>query len=769
MKKFILIISALFLTVWATAQTQTQQGYVKTKGRMVNGKLVPGQGLRGATVFIQGRTSVLVDTDNGAFSFPIPNSHFRIDSVQKKGYQLVDMDALSKTYKPSTNPIYIVMETPDQQLQDQLDSERRIRRTLQHRLEEREDEIELLKAQNKLSQEEYRQAIQQLYADQENNEKLISSMAKEYSRMDFDQLNELNQRINDAILNGRLTEADSLLRSKGNISNRIAEIRMEQQAEAQVETQLNQAKAGTQKKIEDVAEDCQQFFDRFLLDMEFDSAAVYIELRANLDTTNVEWQKDAASFFRRQSQLQEAEIYARRTVFLYRQLVQSSPGTYEVDLAEALSDLSILLFNTKRFSESESVTKEAFSICKQISNTSASYIKAQVVSLELYRNLFSVYLSTNRGEEFKTVFADELLGVFTLLSQLFNENKEGFTDLYDSMITSTMSLIHNVFEYLLKEKDYEQCEEICTQLVSICQMAADQIGEGYELLYAGALGDIAAYYSETNQLEKAEKSLIDALSIIRQQAKNNPQGNERFLAECLFNLGRLYFINQQFDKSEAPLTEAFEIWRHMAENNPYLFECYYKEIYALCCHWLGQIKINQDAYAEAVPYLEEKLRATRELKSQKPALHEDYFSTLLQLSLIYGVLNDYSSAYQINQEFLPLLKQKYLSDKTTFGQVYSTILANQAFYCILASDFVNAEQLAREAVSINPSEHMPNTNLAAALLFQGKYDEAEQIYRQFKDELKDGFLQDFNDFEVAGIIPEERKADVERIRKMLME
>jgi hypothetical protein len=35
--------------------------------------------------------------------------------------------------------------------------------------------------------------------------------------------------------------------------------------------------------------------------------------------------------------------------------------------------------------------------------------------------------------------------------------------------------------------------------------------------------------------------------------------------------------------------------------------------------------------------------------------------------------------------------------------------------------------------------------------------------------LKDNFLQDLDTFEAAGVIPEERKTDVERIRKMLNE
>ena len=67
-KLFLFFIS---LTLGLVTSAQPQQGYVKTKGRMVNGKLVPGQGLKGAMVSVQGRTAVLVNTDDGAFSFPI--------------------------------------------------------------------------------------------------------------------------------------------------------------------------------------------------------------------------------------------------------------------------------------------------------------------------------------------------------------------------------------------------------------------------------------------------------------------------------------------------------------------------------------------------------------------------------------------------------------------------------------------------------------------------------------------------------------------------
>ena len=48
MKRLLLIGFISFIALLASAQTQ--QGFVKTKGRMVNGQLVPGKGLKSATV-----------------------------------------------------------------------------------------------------------------------------------------------------------------------------------------------------------------------------------------------------------------------------------------------------------------------------------------------------------------------------------------------------------------------------------------------------------------------------------------------------------------------------------------------------------------------------------------------------------------------------------------------------------------------------------------------------------------------------------------------
>jgi tetratricopeptide (TPR) repeat protein len=295
MKKHICIVALLLMAAMSFAQTQ--QGFVKTKGRMdAKGNLIPGQGLKGATVSVQGRTAVLVNADDGSFTFPVPETQFRIDSVKKKGYQLVDLGSCPRSYERSSNPIYFVMESPEQQLQDQLNAERKIRRNLQKQLQAREDEIEELKANQKISDDEYRASLQKLYADQESNEQLISDMAKRYAELDYDQLDDFYRQVSYCIENGQLVKADSLLRTKGDVTLQVEEQLRKGQAIREREEQLNQAKSVHIADMEELAKRCYSYYETFAAQHLNDTAAYYLELRASLDTTNVEWQNDAALF-----------------------------------------------------------------------------------------------------------------------------------------------------------------------------------------------------------------------------------------------------------------------------------------------------------------------------------------------------------------------------------------------------------------------------------------------------------------------------------------
>ena len=138
MKRIMLFISLLLAFFMSMPlQAQTQQGYVKTKGRLgSNGQVIAGVRLTGATVRLKGQN--VVSQASGAFSFVVSNKKYTVLDIQKKDYMLYDREQL-KEYAYSSNPLILALEKPDERESDKLMAQQKISRTLRRQLQQRED------------------------------------------------------------------------------------------------------------------------------------------------------------------------------------------------------------------------------------------------------------------------------------------------------------------------------------------------------------------------------------------------------------------------------------------------------------------------------------------------------------------------------------------------------------------------------------------------------------------------------------------------------
>ena len=288
-----LVILVLMLCSYVFAFAQMQKCVVKTRGRMVGGVLVHGSPLPDVLVQVGGRQPMMAK--DGYLSFPVTAGKYELKSVTKQGYTLVDAE-VCRWYSFSANPLTIVMEKPGQQMQDKLSAERKIRRQLQERLRQREDEIEALHEQNRITVEQYHNALQELYSRQEGNEKLISDMARRYSELDYDQLDEFQRQVSYCIENGQLSKADSLLRSRGDVARQVEASLKAGAAIQQQREEMLKAEAVYKAEIEEVAQRCYNYYELFAARFQNDSAAYYLQLRTTLDTSNVEWLFETAYF-----------------------------------------------------------------------------------------------------------------------------------------------------------------------------------------------------------------------------------------------------------------------------------------------------------------------------------------------------------------------------------------------------------------------------------------------------------------------------------------
>lgn len=622
MKKLSALIISLLIATMGFAQTQ--QGYVKTKGRMVDGKLVPGQGLKGATVSVHGRTTVLVNADDGAFSFPVSGAQFRLDSVRKKGYQLVDMDAIGKTYEHSSNPLYLVMETPERQWEDQLAAERKIRRTLTNQLHQREDEIEALKTQQKLSDEEYRQALQKLYEDVDQNEQLVKDMVERYSKIDYDQLSEFDKQISEYILNGELTKADSMLRTKGDINERVSQYKKDEEAIAKEREELSQRQEQLEKsevlrikRLEDLANDCYRKFEIFKMRHLNDSAAYYLELRASLNTTNVEWGLAAGRFlFEYIANYNTALYYFNKAL----DVSQTMYGEAQPNIASCLNSIGSLYCEQGNYDEALDYHNRALSIFK------ALYGELHPDVASCLNNIGTVY--ENQGDFVNAL--DYHKRALSIEKSIFDENNPEIADSYN-----------NIGVVYKKTGEYDKAIENYNKAINIWKSVFGENHPNVAICY----NNIGSVYHNQGNYSKALEYFNKALSIQRFIfGDTHPD-----LAMTYNNMGLVYGTQNNFDKALECHNQSLLILKALfGEIHPNVATSYNN---------IGMVYCNQGNYFESIDCYNHALRILATIFKED---HPYIPMTIINIGWTYYEQGDITKALeQYNQA---------LSLKNTLGE-----------------------------------------------------------------------------------------------------
>ena len=641
MKRIVFLFFILLVSFVATAQTQ--QGYVKTKGRLEsNGTVIAGQRIAGATVTVKGGNAV-VSGNKGTFSLVIPNNYFYLQNVQKQGYVLTDPDVLSKQYAYSKNPLVLVLEEPSQQADDKLVAERKIRRTLQRQLQEKEDEIESLKEQQKLSDEEYRKRLRELYTQQENNERLISDMADRYSKMDFDEVDEFNRRVSQMILEGRLAEADSLLNTKGDIQGRADVLRQHQKANKLAERELEKkrkklekSKALAKKELEDLAQDCYSKYEIFKIQYQNDSAAYYISLRANLDTTNVTWQSETAKMY--QVFLCDYATALRYSERALRHNIQQV-GENAVSTAVAFRNMGVISEGQNQHEKALEYYNKALPI---IRNT---YGEQHEELADLYISYGNVY---EQQGDYSTAM-DYGLKAYAVLQKTASSNKDFVNRVYTFLgnVYSDIGDYAHAEEFLQKalehaEKEFEEFSEqrgIAYQNLGRIKKLQHQYDQAQELyqkalrIYMKIFGewhdDTASIYNnigsalmESGKNNEATPYLQKGLDIfLRLYGEQNIQ-----VAMAYVNMGSSSVYAKQYEKGLEYYWKSYELLLHLlGAEHPYMANVYmglgstYNELgnyveskkYILMC-----VELFRKTYGDDYPYKKEIEEGLEELETK---------------------------------------------------------------------------------------------------------------------------------------------------------
>ena len=461
--------------------------------------------------------------------------------------------------------------------------------------------------------------------------------------------------------------------------------------------------------------------------------------------------KNIALLYAGTQRLKEGEEMIKKSLAIRERLAKETPQAYEPALAESYKNLALLYGNTQRLKEGEEMLKKSLAIRERLAKENPQAYEPALA--ETYNYLALLYAGTQRLKEGEEMHKASL----AIFERLAKENPQA----YEPALAESYKNIALLYAGTQRLKEGE---EMIKKSLAIRERLAKENPQAYELALAESYNYLALLYGNTERLKEGEDMYKKSLAIRERLAKENPQAYEPALAESYNYLACLYGATERIKECIEMHRAAMAIYERLYKNTPEQYQSRLADGYLK----FGISMINNNRHSDAITLFESSLNLSKNMVKDAN-VKSIYLSSLFYLVELYSNAKDYKTAYIYNKELLPLLKEDYEKNAEQVEVVYNGMTINRSFCANLLGKFKEGEQYSIEALKIDSTQHHAYTNLAASLLLQGRFEEAEKLYREYKTEFKDGFLDDFAEFERLGVIPEERKADVERIKAMLNE
>lgn len=606
-----------------------------------------------------------------------------------------------------------------------------------------------LKQQLKREQERAKQALKEQQIQKAEYEQLLEEAEQRYqqatesmqqnaelvARIDESELEGNQAKILELASQGKLDEAVELIMQdstaillervakKRNYSSEQRQLYEQKEAEAKSEIEALIANLKNNIKVLKLAGGKENY----------DKCGEYWQLIVAADTTNLDNTWACASFFHRQGELQLAERYFLSAIRIARELSVSKPTMYNIELAKMCSELSLIYTLLNRYEEAEKYSNEAVAKCKES--------------------------EMSGGEECKI----ELSTALFALAQ--------------------------IQEYYYK--DYKATVNLYNQAIGIMKEIAKSKPE-YIAYLAELYWHLSDLYSEIGENAKSVESIRQALSKTIECEQYYPNSNmyKSLHAQIMLALVR----NDQSidaDKASEYLEQALGIYEKLSQSNPKAYNSEYAEV--LC--EVGEY--YQKSGTEALKYYIQAVEIYRDINESQPEIGNRLMVArkMKIVGDLYMSVEKYDSA---NQYYTSVLEM-YELDSSMYMYLVAEICELQiqmSRLFILTSHFVDAEQHSNKVIEVDTLQIL-NSNIAEPMILrsyvntlielqnkarvsltlsslcQGKYAEAEKIALEIKDVeyegqlLKEYILDELKTLEEKSVIPEERKADVERLRGVL--
>jgi tetratricopeptide (TPR) repeat protein len=698
------------------------------------------------------------DTDNeGVFQLNFdkaePGDMAPLKEAYKKGYELVNKKETEKWILSNTKDMIVVM------CQEGLLKEARGKyynigsNTYVRRYEETLKELEKQKEINRITEKEYANRLEEAYNELENSQKLLSEYAELFSRINRDDLNDLEEKAFLLLDEGKPDEAIALYENEKLVEKLNSQIQIEKTATGEINEIIPSLKryaeicifAGGKENIEKASEiyrtvataDPDNFenlltYGMFLKEQnDYVSAMEWCAKALQSATLKEQIAKshcELGEVYDLQNIHDKSESSYKRGLEIYATLEAGDySGRHISDHAAALRHLGRLYTEINRLDEALALYQQGLDkITPHISSDSAKYIPLTVDLYNCIGNVSSKILRESSGIDAKSI------------EKLLLKSKDYLTWMMERDSVTHIELIieskamSGLFHFT--NKDFYKAEEASIDAIHTLEALYEKQPDKIRPALSDMYNNLAHIYGGMKQFQPAEKFYIKALNIREYLADNNPNAFAYKLAGTYRDIGNIYILMLEYGKAWDYLFKSKEIIEHIVKNDPQTYLPDLINTYSalgMNYYYSGDTEKSEEYYLKAVQLIKENpfLELDKMLKS-----------VYGNLTSLYLEVKKYDDARHYAMESLSLAKNLFDKNNEAFSSELLITYNKLAALLMSMKDFPGADkyineglELCKSLVNKHPDVYLPDLALiyrkyGSIMAFLKKNKQAEDAY-----------------------------------------
>ena len=504
--------------------------------------------------------------------------------------------------------------------------------------------------------------------------------------------------------------------------------------------------------------------------------------------------------------MQESLEEFTKSLEIRRRLVANAPDSYNRMLATTLNNLASVYRDKLELEKSIIMYEEALTIYRQQPMTDQQECSHQTADILI--NIGCIKKEQYRTDESEKYYLEAL--------QTYRSLAKDNPQAYKPGLATTLNHLASLYADIQK---LDEGLKLYQEAIGIWQELSKRFPQTYLPDLATSLNGLAIVYHELCQEKKSYATFKEALDAYDKLWPKSQQAYKFYRAMTQCNIANFYKSEIWEDQYLLTFMDVENAFHRILRDSPTIYNAYYvkaltnkaiylqktqktgacEQIYKKCLDSFRRLQVI-DTPAQAIllnnmgVLYADSLYRMNNRQANAGTLINHY----LKRDVAIPIVNTHSgnktainrglailskSKPNYGPEQMDLRSEKYFKDaialfreltavnRNMFEHYQNMAVKNLALLYLNTKQYAACEKLLGEIENnyfpVATSQCQIISYLATALLFQGKFVEAEKIYRQHKDELKERFLDDFKQFGEAGVIPDEREKDVERIKQLL--